>query len=81
MTRILIQYAAKDPESVKFLEQTVEKIYPNDSTYGCKWLITATNGFGGIVQGYGVASVHFKGGDIENNANWTVITARIIETE
>lgn len=74
-----IMYQAKDPESVKFLSQVVEQIYPNDSSYAGKWLVTGTNSFGGRVKGYGIAAVHFKGGDVNDGNNWEVRTARIDE--
>jgi hypothetical protein len=74
-----IAKSAKDPESLHFLEQLGEQWRPEAQVLDVKYRITATNSFGGRVQGMGVASMAYKGGDPYKAENWAVVTAGILE--
>lgn len=79
MAMRVIRAKCKDPESVKFLEKVAEQYYPESGVYVTKFLITATNSFGGRVKGYGVASVHYSGNDPYKSENWQLNNASIEE--
>jgi hypothetical protein len=81
LSKTAIRNSMKNPEGVHFLEQTAEQYYPATGVYVTKWHVSGTNSFGAREQAYGVASVHYKGGDAYNDKNWELQNVKIIEDQ
>lgn len=72
-----IRSRANDENSIEFIKLLAANEWPNANAYGFKWLISGKNAYGTTMKAWGMATVHFKGGDAAKFENWEVQTARI----